>query len=136
MLEPNCIISSGCRKIIGNIYNIENLFTEELKNLVGSVVEIKECYEIRTDVFAIPGPQGINLAPHTSILPLDSEENRTDIIAFVDNIRRFSDMPDRGRKYILMMGDCDNMLIQARAQKSNIAVAKNMPSPEKSKIIF
>lgn len=115
------IVNSGNRRLIGEIL-------EEKDDIQpGDNVIVHGAYELRCDMFLLPTPQGPVGIQKTTVTPVDAEEEGIDILAKVDNIRWFDDMKDRGRKYENMISEFEDVMIQNRANRAGIAVARNVP---------
>jgi hypothetical protein len=118
------IINSGNRRLIGEV-------TEDLDDIQpGDNVIVRKAYELRCDMFLMPSPQGMAIMNKTSVVPVDAEEEGVDILVKVDNIRWFEHMVDRGRKYENMVAEFEDVLMQNRAGRAGLAMAKNMPKPQ------
>jgi hypothetical protein len=102
----------------------------------GNVHTIYNVYELRKDSFLIPTPSGPAVINQNSILPIDAEDDVvTSLECFVNSIRFFYQMPDKGANYENLLDTCQNMLIANRASRSGITLTKDMPSPKKSGLI-
>lgn len=115
------IVNSGNRRLIGDIV--------ESKDDVqpGDNVIVLNAVELRCDMFLLPTPQGPIGVQKTTVTSLDSEEEGVDILVKIDNIRWFDDMKDRGRKYDLMVQEYEEVMMQNRAQRAGLQVARNVP---------
>ena len=115
------IVNSGNRRLIGDLV--------EAKDDVqpGDNVIVQGAYELRCDMFLLPTPQGPVGIQKTTVTPVDAEENGVDILVKVDNIRWFEDMTDRGQKYENMVSEFEDVMVQNRANRAGIAVARNVP---------
>lgn len=70
------------------------------------------------------GPIGIH---KNTVISLDAEETAVDISVFIDNIRWFDEMPDKGQKYDLMVAEFEDIMMQTRAQRAGLVTARNVP---------
>ena len=113
------IVNSGARKIIGDA-NVEELEP-------GDTITLTNAYEIVSETFLIPTPEGPIIQPKTLVVGLDGEEESVDIKVRVDNVRKFADMPDRGRKYEIMVSDFEETMKQIRLQRMQMTAAQSMP---------
>ena len=126
MSTYKAIISSGNRKLIGEL-NDRNLQP-------GQVTVVQNAYELRCDMFMLPTPQGPIGIHKNTVISLDAEESAVDISAMIDNIRWFDEMPDRGKKYDLMVAEFEDIMMQTRAQRAGIVTARDVPN--KSSILM
>lgn len=115
------IVNSGNRRLIGEILESKDDIQP------GDNVIVHGAVELRSDIFILPTPQGPVSIQKTTIVPVDAEEYGVDILVKIDNIRWFEDMADRGRKYEAMVDDFENTMMQNRAHRSGLSVARNMP---------
>jgi len=123
------IVNSGNRRLIGEI-------VEEKDDIQpGDNVIVHNAVELRCDMFLLPTPQGPIGLQKTTVTPIDAEENAVDILVKVDNIRWFDDMVDRGRKYENMVSEFEDAMIQNRANRAGIAMARSMPNQGGSGLI-
>lgn len=115
------IVNSGNRRLIGELV--------EGKDDVqpGDNVIVQNAVELRCDMFLLPTPQGPVGVQKTTVTPIDSEEEGVDILVKIDNIRWFEDMKDHGRKYDNMVAEFEEMMMQNRAQRAGLQVARNVP---------
>jgi hypothetical protein len=126
-MSNKAIVNSGCRKLIGKI--------DTRNSKPGDSVVVHSAYELRCDMFLLPTQQGPISIQQNNVVYLDSEESPVDICAVIDNIRWFDEMEDRGLKYDNMMLQFEDIMIQNRAQRAGITMAKSVPK-QKSNIIF
>jgi hypothetical protein len=54
----------------------------------------------------------------------------------IDNIRWFDEMEDRGLKYDNMVAQFEEIMMQNRAQRAGLSMARNMPKESKGKLIL
>jgi len=125
------IVSSGNRRLIGEI-----LETKE-EALPGDNVILKDAYELRCDLFMIPTQQGPIGMHKSTVTYIDVEESPVDILVKIDNIRWFDEMPDKGQKYEALVAQFEEMLMQNRANRAGLQVARQMPAqPKQNKLIL
>jgi hypothetical protein len=115
------IVNSGNRRLIGEILEAKDDIQP------GDNVIVHGSYELRCDMFLLPTQQGPVGIQKTTVVPVDAEEDGVDILVKVDNIRWFEDMPDRGRKYDNMIAEFEDAMIQNRANRAGLSVARSMP---------
>lgn len=121
MSEFKAIVSSGNRKLIGALSD------RTLKP--GQVTVVHNAFELRCDMFMLPTAQGpIGLHKNT-VVSLDAEETGVDISVFIDNIRWFDEMPDKGQKYDNMVAEFEEIMMETRAQRAGLVTARNVPKP-------
>jgi hypothetical protein len=122
------IINSGSRKLIGEL--------NSRSFVPGDSVTVYKAYELRSDMFLVPTPQGPSTIPLNNVVFLDQEEGPVDIGASIDNIRWFDEMEDRGLKYDNMVAQFEEIMMQNRAQRAGLSMARNMPKEQKGKLIL
>jgi hypothetical protein len=122
------IIGTGSRKLIGEL--------SKRDHYTGSHVTVHNAYELRCDMFLLPTQQGPISIQQNNVVYLDAEESAVDIFVHIDNIRWFDEMEDRGLKYENMIGAFEDIMIQNRAQRAGISMARNVPKPSQSKLII
>lgn len=112
------IVSTGCRKVLCEVCG-------DIQP--GDITTLKDCYELVTEFVTIPTHAGL-LRNHTvSVMPVDAEDDKVDLEAKVDNIRYFDQMKDKGAKYVELIEQFEDQLIQSRAENAGIQVARNVP---------
>jgi hypothetical protein len=119
------IINSGNRRLIGDLIEVK----DEVQP--GDNVIIRKAVELRCDMFLIPTPQGPVGIQKSTVTPLDAEEEPVNLLVKIDNIRWFDDMPDRGRKYDLMVQEFEDVMIQNRASRAGLTMPSRNSSPGK-----
>lgn len=122
------IVNSGSRKLIGEIYCTESLDIYDNK--------VHNAYELRTDMFLVPTPQGPVTIVQNNIVPLDAEDGPVDITVHIHNIRWFDEMNDQGLKYENMIAQFEEIMMQNRAQRAGLTMARNVPKSQPSKIVL
>lgn len=115
------IINSGNRRLIGDLVEAK----DEIQP--GDNVIIHNAVELRCDMFLIPTPQGPMGIQKSTVTPIDAEEESVDILVKIDNIRWFEEMPDRGRKYDLMVQEFEDVMLQNRANRAGLTMPRNIP---------
>lgn len=110
------IINSGNRRLIGELVEAKDDIQP------GDNVIVSKAVELRCDMFLIPTPQGPAGIHKSTITPIDAEEEPVDILVKIDNIRWFEDMPDRGRKYDLMVQEFEDIMVQNRASRAGLTM--------------
>jgi len=128
-MSKRAIVNSGSRKIIGDVEE----FGDGPLPGPGNITTIKNAWELRCDMFLVPTPQGPIAMNKTSCVPIDAEEEETEITVMIDNIRYYDDMKDRGRKYELLIDEIKEVMLQTRANRAGIQTASQAPqAPQKS----
>lgn len=126
------ILNSGNRRLIGEVsiqHGVDSTGRPDtLRPKPGSTTVVYKAYELKCDMFLIPTPQGPMGLQKSTVVPVDTEEDAVDVHVHIDNIRYFSDMPDKGRKYELMVSEFEEMMMQNRANRAGLTVAKSVPS--------
>ncbi len=128
MNANKAIINSGSRKLIGELEN--RAFAP------GDSVTVYKAYELRSDMFLVPTQQGPITIHQNNVVFLDQEEGPVDIEVSIDNIRWFDEMDDRGLKYDNMVAQFEEIMMQNRAQRAGLSMARNMPKEQKGKLIL
>ena len=118
------IVNSGNRRLIGEILEDKDDVQP------GDNIVVQAALELRCDMFLLPTPQGPVGIQKTTIIPVDAEEDAVDILVKVDNIRWFGDMADRGQKYENMISEFKDILVQNRAQRAGLTIARDVPKPQ------
>jgi hypothetical protein len=94
-------------------------------------------YELRCDMYLIPTQDGPATIPQNSVVYLDAENSPVNINIKVDNIRFFDDMEDRGLRYDNMVAQFEEIVMQTRAQRAGLSVARNnAPKQTQGKILI
>jgi hypothetical protein len=127
MTRSKAIVNSGSRKLIGEL--------DSRDSKPGDVVKVYGAYELRSDMFLIPTPQGPITITQNNVVPLDAEESPVNISICIDNIRWFDEMEGRGQKYENMIAGFEEIMMQNRAQRAGITTAKAMPKAPSGKLI-
>ena len=128
MTVYKAIVNSGSRKLIGEL--------ENRSHSPGDTAPVFKAYELRSDMFLVPTPQGPITIHQNNIVYLDQEEGPVDIDVKIDNIRWFDEMEDRGLKYENMVAQFEEIMMQNRAQRAGLSMARNMPKEPKGKLIL
>jgi hypothetical protein len=121
------IVNSGNRRLVGMVPD---------GAVPNTVVTVEKAYELRCDMFMVMtqnGPIGLH---KNTMVPVDAEEDAVDVTVAIDNVRFFNDMPDRGRKYDAMIQEIQEQMIQNRANKEGLTIARKVPPPPKSGLIL
>jgi hypothetical protein len=128
MTVNKAIVNSGIRKLIGEL--------DKRSSVPGEFVTVFKAYELRSDMFLVPTQQGPITIGQNNIVYVDQEEGPVDIYAMIDNIRWFDEMEDRGLKYENMVAQFEEIMMQNRAQRAGLSMARNMPKEPKGKLIL
>ena len=129
MTGAKAIVNSGSRKLIGEL--------ESRSSRPGDSVTVFKAYELRSDMFLVPTQQGPITITQNNVVPLDVEEGPVDIYAIIDNIRWFDEMDDRGLRYDNMVAQFEEIMMQNRAQRAGLTMARNVPrEPPPGKILL
>jgi hypothetical protein len=127
MTRSKAIVNSGSRKLIGEL--------DSRDSKPGDIVMVYKAYELRSDMFLIPTPQGPITITQNNVVPLDVEENPVDISVCIDNIRWFDQMEGRGQKYENMIASFEEVMMENRAQRAGLTTARNVPKAPAGKLI-
>lgn len=113
------VIDSGTRRLVGRTTKHAT---------PGSVLTVHDAVELDTTVTRLPSPTGqlANLYS-PSMIPVDVEEDVVDIDCVISNIRFFSGMKDKGRRYHQMYESLMDQIKQSRAKAAGITLEKSMP---------
>ena len=129
MTVNKAIVNSGIRKLIGEL--------DKRSCVPGEFVTVFKAYELRSDMFLVPTQQGPITITQNNVVPLDVEEGPVDIYAIIDNIRWFDEMDDRGLRYDNMVAQFEEIMMQNRAQRAGLTMARNVPrEPPPGKILL
>ena len=128
MTRSKAIINSGSRKLIGEL--------DSRDSKPGDVVTVYGAHELRSDMFLVPTQQGPITITQNNIVPLDSEEDPVDIYVCIDNIRWFDEMGDKGLKYDNMVSQFEEIMMQNRAQRAGLTMARSVPKAPAGKLVI
>jgi len=128
MTRSKAIINSGSRKLIGEL--------DSRSSKPGDIVTVFNAYELRSDMFLLPTQQGPITITQNNVTYVDADEDPVDIYANIDNIRWFDEMGDRGLKYENMVASFEEIMMQNRAQRAGLSMARNVPKAPPTKIIL
>jgi hypothetical protein len=109
------VIDSGTRRLVGQVLPPVSL---------GGQIVVSNAVELETSITRIPHPQGLANLGQPIMIPLDLEDRPVTIQVLVNNIRWFDEMEDRGRSYLILYETLENQMVQERAKKAGLEIAK------------
>ncbi len=131
------IVDSGTRRLMGRIAPLT--FCEEgglkfRRDVTPCTVHDAVQLHAAPTLIAIPvqTPRGVQMqlqeVYQPSCAPIDGEDAAVDIdVLHIANIRLFSEMQDKGARYIVMYNHLLAALLEARAQRAGIVPAQSIP---------